>query len=69
MRPNSLWIKAGYEGVIYPSYFTRVRGEPSLNLTVFGRPLAAGVLRVSCIDRVLFQGVRYDYRFGPAAFD
>jgi len=82
--------KAGFDGVLYPSYFSLVRSGAMpfetvygisvrrfseatkyatsgiySNLAIFGRPIKDGILKVSCIDRLVIHKVHYDFRFGP----
>lgn len=82
---------AGFDGVLFPSYFSLLRtGAPYLetvlglttrkfpgaevregtkivpNVAIFGRPVADGRVRVTCINRVYLRQVAYDLGFGPA---
>jgi hypothetical protein len=82
--------KCGFDGLVYPSYFTLLRtgGIPfetvygiSLrrisqlrelarkrtisNLALFGRPIADGLVKVKCINRVVLNKVEYTLHFGP----
>ncbi|HEY8707847.1 MAG TPA: RES domain-containing protein, partial [Burkholderiaceae bacterium] len=36
------------------------------NLAIFGRPVKDGRVKVTCIDRLVLQRVKYDFHFGPA---
>lgn len=38
------------------------------NLAIFGRPIESGVLKVSCINKLVLNRVAYDFHFGPASF-
>ena len=82
---------AGFDGLVYPSYFSLLRlgqmpfqtvygishrrieelqdyeqSKSVLNLAIFGRPVASGIVGVKCIDRVIISRVGYGYHFGPA---
>lgn len=85
---------AGFDGLIYPSFFslTRTGGHPfetsyglSLrrfhpenekyakaftieNFALFGRPLESGLVRVSCINRLILTQVGYLGHFGPVEY-
>ena len=39
------------------------------NLALFGRPLASGLVELSCINRLLLRRVEYRYGFGPVGID
>ncbi|MGN8037841.1 RES domain-containing protein [Chitinophaga sp. 22321] len=58
------------DGIIYPSYFNQVSSSNHTikNIAIFGRPIANGLLRVECIDRLMLKHVQYSYHFGPADF-
>ena len=79
---------AGFDGIIYPSYYSLIRlgvrpfetvygitvrrlntayaqTQTIENLAVFGRPIAAGLLKISCIDRLILNRIRYHLQFGP----
>jgi hypothetical protein len=81
----------GFDGLLYPSYFSQVRSgkmpyETSYgislrrfpnygaqyakwgmfpNIAIFGRPLADGVIRLACINRVVLSRVQYHLSYGP----
>jgi hypothetical protein len=82
--------KCGFDGLVYPSYFTLLRTGgipfetvygislrkiPELrelarkstisNLALFGRPIADGLLKVKCVNRVILNKVEYKLHFGP----
>ncbi|MNV34523.1 RES domain protein [compost metagenome] len=44
----------GYEGIIYPSYFSSWKPEKIYNIAVFGRPIKNGQLTVRSINRAFF---------------
>jgi hypothetical protein len=85
---------AGFDGLVYPSYFSLLRtgampfetaygislrlfsqardwerGKMVANLALFGRPIAAGRVRVRCLNRLFIEQVQYRMRFGPVGFD
>lgn len=85
--------KCGFDGIVYPSYFslirtgtipfetmlgisirripdfsTHVRIQTLSNFALFGRPIAAGVIDVVCINRVLINQVAYGISFGPVEY-
>lgn len=82
---------AGFDGLVYPSYFSllrvgampletayglsvrrfpeasaRERWKTIPNIALFGRPVDAGKVRVSCINRLVLRRVSYDIEYGPA---
>lgn len=84
---------AGFDGLLFPSYFSLLRtGAPYVetafgmttrifpdadvheaskvvpNVAIFGRPIADGRVRVTCINRMYLRQVAYDLGFGPADF-
>jgi len=58
--------EAGFDGVIYPSYFSRVRPGIVPNIAIFGHPVSDKLLSVECINRVHLKEVNYTATFGPA---
>lgn len=83
--------RAGFDGVLFPSYFSLLRtGAPFLetayglttrtfagakiheankivpNVAIFGRPIADGRVRVTCVNRLYIRRIAYDLGFGPA---
>jgi len=57
--------KKGYEGIIYPSYFSSWKPEKIYNIAIFGRPTADGRLLVRSINRALLREATYEYTLGP----
>jgi hypothetical protein len=82
--------KCGFDGLVYPSYFTllrtggvafetvygssyrripglheKIRKNTISNLALFGRPIADGLVKVQCINKVILNKVEYMLRFGP----
>ncbi len=57
--------KARFDGVIYPSYYSRVREGIIPNIAIFGRPIKRRLLKVECINRLLLDKVRYKTNYGP----
>lgn len=83
-------LEEGFDGIIYPSYFSLLRlgvmpfqttygmshrRFPTLreheqaksipNLALFGRPVSAGSVAVTCVDRLVINQVSYGFHFGP----
>lgn len=62
----SLYLKnKGIEGVIYPSYFNRVRPTTYTNFAIFGHPIESGLINVVSKNRLIINQIGYDYSFGP----
>ena len=59
-------MEKGYDGIIYPSYYNRVRSKPHLNIVLFGRAINEDLVEVLSIDRVILNKVHYSFDFGPA---
>ncbi|WP_282116989.1 RES family NAD+ phosphorylase [Cellulophaga baltica] len=55
----------GFDGIIFPSYFSKVKGETIPNIALFGKPITDNKINVESIDRALINTVKYDYSFGP----
>lgn len=55
----------GYHGVVYPSYYSRFRGQHFNNIALFGEPIKSGLLSRKSIGRVIMNKIKYDYSFGP----
>lgn len=55
----------GYEGLIYPSYFSSWKPEKIYNIAIFGRPIKDGRLRVKGINRAFIRQASYEYTLGP----
>jgi len=56
---------AGLDGIIYPSYFSSVRGDAIPNIGLFGYPLADGNVELLCINRLLLDTAHYGVSLGP----
>ncbi len=62
--------RAGYDGLRYTSYYSfAMEPEAGLNLALFGRPIANGLLGLRSLNRVRLTYVRYGFGFGPASYD
>lgn len=59
-------LEKGYNGIIYPSFFNRIRSKPHLNIVLFGQAIKDGLVDVLSIDRILLDNVKYSYDFGPS---
>lgn len=55
----------GYDGIIYPSYFSQVKPESIPNIALFNSPIKDGKLKVSAINRILLNQIDYKFSFGP----
>lgn len=55
----------GYEGIIYPSYFSSWKPEKIYNVAIFGRPIGDGRLKVMGINRAFIRQASYEYTLGP----
>lgn len=83
----------GFDGLVYPSYFSLLRtgampletayglslrripsateyeqSKVIANLALFGHPVAAGSVDVSCINRLVINRVAYGMSFGPVTY-
>lgn len=55
----------GYDGIIFPSYFSKIKTESIPNIALFNSPVNDGKVIVSSIDRIKIDKVDYSYTFGP----
>lgn len=55
----------GYDGVIYPSYFSSWKPEKIYNIAIFGRPIRDGRLNVKGVNRAFIRQASYEYTLGP----
>lgn len=55
----------GFDGIIFPSYFSRVKNETIPNIALFGKPIKNNAVKVESIDRVIVNKVDYGFTFGP----
>lgn len=55
----------GYDGLIYPSYFSLVKEDSVPNLAVFGYPIATGDVVIKCINRGHLSSASYSLTMGP----
>ena len=60
----------GYDGILYPSYFTRIhRSEDTVqNIALFGLPIRKGAVSFVGVNRLMLKKVAYEYHFGPGDF-
>lgn len=56
---------AGYDGLLYPSYFSLVKPNSVANLAIFGRPVISGLVSVRAINRAQLKSASYEVRMGP----
>jgi hypothetical protein len=57
--------EAGFNGILYPSYFSRVRKDIVPNIVIFGKPIQEGLIKLECINRLSLDQVSYIPHFGP----
>lgn len=57
---------AGYQGIVFPSYFNRVKVGAIANLGIFGRPIRNGLITVDGINRLHLEEVTYRASFRAA---
>lgn len=55
----------GYDGIIFSSYFSKIKTENIPNIALFNSPITDGKIKVSSIDRIKINKVDYIYSFGP----
>jgi hypothetical protein len=56
---------AGFNGILYPSYFSQIKKSAFPNIAIFGRPIQEGLIKVEYINRLSLEQVSYKTRFGP----
>jgi hypothetical protein len=58
----------GFDGIVYPSFFSDVRPncERNPNVALFGNPLREGTVVLSSLNSLRLDTIRYDFTFGPA---
>ena len=49
----------------FPSQRTCEQAKSIPNLALFGRPVSAGSVEITCIDRLMINRVSYGFHFGP----
>jgi len=55
----------GYDGFIYPSFYSKVKDKYLRNIALFGFPIMDNRLSVISLNRVRILKVNYDYGLGP----
>ena len=55
----------GYDGIIFPSYFSKIKTENIPNIALFNSPINEEKIKVSSIDRIKIDKIDYMYSFGP----
>jgi hypothetical protein len=56
------------DGFIYNSYFTNVAGDTrgkTINYAMFGHSIAEGALKLTSINTVRLNRIRYEFHLGP----
>jgi hypothetical protein len=61
--------QAGLDGIIYPSYFSSLRGGTIPNVGLFGHPIAKHAVKVKSVNRLILQSAEYAVGFGPCLID
>lgn len=57
--------RAGLQGIVFPSYFSSLRGNKIPNIGLFGHPIAEGTVALICANRLLLDRVQYAVTLGP----
>jgi len=60
---------AGLDGIIYPSYFSSLRGSTIPNIGLFGYPIADGKVGLVSANRLILESAEYTVRLGPCLMD
>lgn len=57
----------GFEGIVYPSFFSDVRLDRTRfpNVAIFGHPIRDQVLALQSLNNLRVDTIRYEYTFGP----
>lgn len=58
-------VKMKFDGLEYPSFYSKVRDIRHLNVGLFGRPIQNGTLKAVGFSRIAIQKVEYDFALGP----
>lgn len=58
-------FNSGYDGIIFPSYFSKIKSEQIPNIALFGSPIKDDAVTVVSINRVILDKVDYAFTFGP----
>ena len=59
----------GFDGIIYPSYFSKVKSDLIPNIALFNFPIKEGKIKIRNINRILIDKINYDFTFGPQIID
>jgi len=57
--------RLGFDGIMYCSYYSKVRRSRFLNVGLFGTPIKGGKLRPKGFNRIALQEAKYEYTLGP----
>lgn len=49
----------------FASVQSRLKKEIFQNLAIFGHPIATGILKVECVNRLIVQQLKYEISYGP----
>jgi RES domain len=57
--------ESGYDGIMYPSYFSTLKESKVPNIGLFGRPIRDNRIEIVSINRAHLKAANYDYQLGP----
>ncbi len=55
----------GYDGIIYSSFFNRIRDREYKNIALFGRPVEEMKVCIDCVNRLQLKRAQYQFLLGP----
>ncbi len=58
-------VRAGLDGIVFPSYFSSLRGDLIPNIALFGRPIKNGVVELLSINSLSLKAAEYTLQLGP----
>jgi hypothetical protein len=59
----------GFDGLIYPSYYSSIKSSRISNIALFGRPVNDGKVKVININRLQLEKIDYKFHFGPTLIE
>jgi hypothetical protein len=60
---------AGLHGIVYPSYFSSLRGSTIPNIGLFGHPISDGKIGLVSANRLILESAEYTVGLGPCLTD
>ena len=60
---------AGYDGVVYNSYFNKIKPIQIPNIAIFGSPIRNKKIKIDCINKLIIKEANYSYIFGPTIIE